>query len=408
MSIRVVSILILLCLAACASSAPLQIIEVFAFVRGGADGTGRISEGGIPDWSNSEEDPDFDQTKYSIDENIEKKSTDGNKGDDDITGEDVTTGTEKEIVYAEEESTGSDDVGVSQAGNEFKTSIKEKEEDLVVDEEAEDLVSEEEKLVIGKGDGNESDAKGFDDRGEEREIEIEEPWEQNEYQTNFEAEVIHHTIDDDSSAFVDREELADAYDDDETAVSSPSLQSGYVEKDDRASIDDIPRLSTIQDYEETNDSKEENDIVTEEESSPGAMDDAVIPIETQRILIKECGFKKSEIKGLKIHIANVIAQKMLRRPLDGIPTSWYNEKKRLMSKFISVRKMLSVAIPAAIGAVAVYGVFESFHASRISKKESIAFEEDEVQEEHQNEEALVGSQNDQIGIDRPGIRRTPR
>jgi len=391
MTNRVVFILALLCFAARVSSTPFQIIEVFAFVRGGADGTGIISEGGITDWSNGEEDPDFDQTEDLIDENLGKKSTDENKCGDDNTGDDLT-GTDKEVGYAEEEA-GSDDVRGLQTGDETETSINEKEQEVVIDEEVEELVSEEGKLIIDRGDGDEHDAKVLDDTEEEPEIEVEESWEQNEYQPNFEAEVIHHTIDDDSSAFVDREELADAYDDDETAVSSPSLQTGFVEKDDRASIDDMPRVdqpSTIREYEETSDSKDKNDIIAEETPSPDAIGDAVITIETQQILVKECGFKKAEIKGLKVHIANVIAQKRLRRPLDGIPTSWYDEKKQLMSKFKSARKMLSIAIPAAISAVAVYGAFE---VSRITQKE-----------EHKNEGKSIGSQNDLVAIDGPTSR----
>mmetsp|Transcript_20004 Transcript_20004/g.30066 ORF Transcript_20004/g.30066 Transcript_20004/m.30066 type:complete len:397 (+) Transcript_20004:47-1237(+) len=390
MSNRVLSILNLLCFAACAASASFQSLEVVAFVRGGADRAGITSEGDTPEWSNGEEDPSFDQSAYSINEDLDKNEMSDihiydNVEDDDNDDDEEATDDDKDAFYVKEHSADkSDDEGDPKHQNEDQESV--------IKEDGEDIEMKEGQTEMERGGMDDVNGKVYDrEEEQEIEVEVEGSWKQNEYRTNFETEVIHPTIDDDSSAFVDREELADAYDDDETAVSSPALQTVPVENDDRASIDDIPRVeqsSNIQEYDETNyDSHDDTDIdiAAEEESHLEPMQDTVVTVATQQILVKKCGFKKSEIKGLKIHIANIIAEKRLRRPLDGIPSSWYDERKKSMIDMMSARKILRLAIPAVICVLALYSGFDIPNVTGMHRRKAIIFRDPRDQKEDQTE-----------------------
>lgn len=180
--------------------------------------------------------------------------------------------------------------------------------------------------------------------------------------TLYETVAHQHAMDDDSSAFVDREELADAYDDDETSVGATSFRAGHTDDADRASIDDVPRtdeFAGLQDYESAQPepgldaNADELSVALEGETSVDA-NNAVISKEVEQILVKECGFRKSELRGMKPQIANVVAEKRLRRPLEGIPDSWYDEKRKGLA-FATLTKVLAVAIPIALGALAIFG-----------------------------------------------------
>lgn len=392
MSNRVLSILNLLYFAACAASASFQPLDVLAFVRGGADHAGITSEGDTPGWSNGEEDPSFDQSAYSIDEDLDKNEmSDGhiyhNIEDDDNNDDEEVTDDDKDAFYVKEHTADNSDV-------EGDPKHQNEDQESVINEDGKDIKIQEDQNEMGRGGTDDVNGNVYD-RGEKQEIEVEVDvegsWKQNEYRTNFETEVIHPTIDDDSSAFVDREELADAYDDDETAVSSPALQTVAVENDDRASIDDIPRAeqsSNIQEYDERNNNSNDDadiDITAEEESHLETRQDTAVTVATQQILVKKCGFKKSEIKGLKIHIANVIAEKRLRRPLDGIPSSWYDERKKSIIDMMSARKILRLAIPTVVCALALCGGFDIYNVGGIHRRKAAIFDDPKDQKEDQTE-----------------------
>lgn len=178
----------------------------------------------------------------------------------------------------------------------------------------------------------------------------------------FQTEVIqqHATDDGDSSAFVDREELADAYDDDETAMGATAFRAGHTDDDDRVSIDDVPDAAEpIQEYEQAEpeavvDDEGEETEEAPEKSSEAAVESSGISKEVEKILIDECGFSKAELRGMKPDIANVMAEKRLRRPVEGIPPTWYEEKTKGNARAI-IGKVLTTALPLALGALAVYG-----------------------------------------------------
>jgi hypothetical protein len=81
---------------------------------------------------------------------------------------------------------------------------------------------------------------------------------------------------------------------------------------------------------------------------------AAVTKEVEKILLQDCGFQRSEIRGLKPQIANVMADKRLRRPIEGIPSSWYEAKKKGVM-LASLGKVLTAVVPVALGALAVYG-----------------------------------------------------
>ena len=175
--------------------------------------------------------------------------------------------------------------------------------------------------------------------------------------TIYETVAHQHAIDDDSSAFVDREELADAYDDDEIALDATAFRAGHSEGADRASIDDVPRTdetARMHDYEASQ--SELGLDATSEERTDESVDatSAVISKEVERILVKECGFRRSELRGMKPQIANVVAEKRLRRPQEGIPDSWYDENRKGLA-LKTLTKVLAVVIPIALGALAIFG-----------------------------------------------------
>jgi hypothetical protein len=66
---------------------------------------------------------------------------------------------------------------------------------------------------------------------------------------------------------------------------------------------------------------------------------------------------------MRPEIAVVVAQKRLRRPLEGMPRNWYrsdvsNRKWSRMMILDSVRLVLSYALPALLGGITIYGYLE--------------------------------------------------
>lgn len=280
----------------------------------------------------------------------------------------------------------------------FVESVEEAEEETFVDaleEEVEDIIEVSETEVVANDDDMSADEEGIEvDAAESEDIEVEiveeyladesvdkdeikeveeiievtvteetqETWEENTDTVNpYEGDtVVHHATDDDSSAFVDREELADAYDVDETIVGATSFRAGHSDEEDRASIDDVPAMDEaaagIQEFEQTEATNEPETVEEMDEASAKAAAAPPAPItkEVEKILVQECGFLRSELRGLKPQIANVMADKKLRRPLEGIPASWYEarEKGTLLA---TVGRVLTAVIPVAIGALSIYG-----------------------------------------------------
>ena len=211
-----------------------------------------------------------------------------------------------------------------------------------------------------------------------------------------------HATDDDSSAFVDRDELADAYDDDEAFVGATSFRAGHTDEDDRASIDDVPgaeestgtQLESQDDADEVE--QEAGEGVGENVDEEKAMEPALEAIskEVEQILINECGFRKSELRGMKPQIANLMAEKRLRRPQEGIPDSWYEEKKKGLV-LATLAKVLTAVIPLALGALVVFGDIDfSKLLERLRKSELLIGVQEEKPRKDDSELTIPGTETE--------------
>jgi hypothetical protein len=200
------------------------------------------------------------------------------------------------------------------------------------------------------------------------------------------SEVAQQNTDDDSSGFVDRDELADAYDDDAAVSEATSFRAGHAEEDDRASIDDIPGAGDTtterQDNEEETQASFEPAGAVQEENGLGIeefeIDSSSVTKDVETILVKQCGFRKSEVKGLKPEIANVMAQKRLKRPLEGIPPSWYGSPRSRSAVLVAtLRRVVSLAVPVALAALAISGGLDVGNIlSKLIKKEELLIGDD--------------------------------
>mmetsp|Transcript_27350 Transcript_27350/g.31221 ORF Transcript_27350/g.31221 Transcript_27350/m.31221 type:complete len:395 (+) Transcript_27350:48-1232(+) len=356
------------------SSIPLRSLDTIAFIRGGLD---RSAESDTSQWKDDEEVDNKESEDFIDPPEIENRSKTRKTDVKVMTEEGNKDRTEEEMLEEDAENYSVPDKDTDE--QEDYAEIEEVDIEEVDSEDVVEVLVHNEEARI---DDERSQNIGAHDQ-EKDEIEVEESWQENECEDTFETEVIHHTIDDDSSAFVDREELADAYDDDETDVSSPSIPEGHTEGEDRVSIDDIPgadQPTSFQEYKKSIDPETEDftvldstavdssitvnpTIIDSSTTDPSGMDSTIkdaavkkrspindiITKEIEQILIKECGFKTSEIKGLNVHIANIIADRKLRRPLDGIPNSWYNGKQKTIDVTKFIRKILIVAVPIVFG-----------------------------------------------------------
>ena len=250
--------------------------------------------------------------------------------------------------------------GGAQNAADSKESLDEAEYDYEDDELDDDFYEDEDELSAADGDemidvseiDDDVEAR-LDDTADADGFQVEEPV------TLYETVAHQHAMDDDSSAFVDREELADAYDDDETCMGATSFRAGHTDDSDRASIDDVPRTEESAGMHDYDPAQSEpgldgnSDELSFEHEGENSVD-AVISKEVKQILVKECGFRKSELRGMKPQIANVVAEKRLRRPQEGIPDSWYDEKRKGLL-LATLTKVLAVAIPIGLGALAIFG-----------------------------------------------------
>jgi hypothetical protein len=175
---------------------------------------------------------------------------------------------------------------------------------------------------------------------------------------SFPSEETHNTVDnDDSSAFVDRMELADAYDEGD---STSFEHEGNAE----------PAVNVGTEVEPINAAKEtttEADSTKAPQPDPGSVDaiiesstpevvPAIITDEMKKALFS-LGYRRSDIPLIKPSVAAVVIEKQLQRPVEGMPENWYlpgkNGKPGKLSFFIT-----RVLLPILAGAIALKGGME--------------------------------------------------
>jgi hypothetical protein len=153
----------------------------------------------------------------------------------------------------------------------------------------------------------------------------------------------------DSSAYVDRMDLADAYDDDlgldtedfdvhQGVVSAARSQN--TTESTPASLETIDAMAF-----EVND-------VENGESSTGTFVSDVVDDDTKSILLNELNYRKREIDRLKPEVATLVASKKLFRPPEGIPEHWYRTNSTTVNQLTEVRRILlrisKIVVPVII------------------------------------------------------------
>ena len=169
---------------------------------------------------------------------------------------------------------------------------------------------------------NEEEKKVFDDLEED---EVEPPL------TQVFEERMATTTDDESSAFVDRMELADAYDDVDTTADQEDTSLAAV----------TAATAIGAGGSDPEDASEEASVEATE-----------ITDSMKKSLIKELKYKAREVKFMRPDIAVTILEKNLQRPPEGIPPSWYIEGTKLDA--LGLRENV-IKVSVALVALGGYG-----------------------------------------------------
>lgn len=126
-----------------------------------------------------------------------------------------------------------------------------------------------------------------------------------------------HTDDENSSAFVDRMELADAYDLEETVTGEEQIVM-----DDAQAMAAVTAATAVGAGGSDLDSiVEERPAATEEEDGELAVEE--ITDEMKEILVQDLKFRPADIKVLRPEIASMIIANRLQKPREGMPANWY-------------------------------------------------------------------------------------
>jgi len=164
------------------------------------------------------------------------------------------------------------------------------------------------------------------------------------------ATAVTSTDDENSSAFVDRMELADAYDledpGEENSVGADGAEAmAAVSAATAVGGGGSDSGSQVADAEPTKDDEET-------QAEVAVAEEAMIPNEVKDILLNELDFKPSDLKVLRPEIAAMLVENRLQKPYEGMPPNWYlpNTYSQTTDK---MRKNLVKAATTAVGVAAV-------------------------------------------------------
>ncbi|KAL7570376.1 hypothetical protein ACA910_017214 [Epithemia clementina (nom. ined.)] len=148
------------------------------------------------------------------------------------------------------------------------------------------------------------------------------------------------TIDEDSSANVDRMEYADAYDEEEEDSSSSSY-GGSPEYTYTSSVPDESSQSITGMDSENHDDK-----------APTIQLSHTITEDMKKVMIKNLKYKTSDLEVIRPEIASIIVAKDIDRPMEGLPLNWYKDglepkqSKRIIRKILVACAVAALAIAA--------------------------------------------------------------
>lgn len=234
------------------------------------------------------------------------------------------------------------------------------------------------------------------------------------------------TIDEgDSSAFVDRMELADAYDEGETTAGGFELENDRDEERTSVSEATAAPVTTTTSSPEPAPEEEETPLATEEattssllEESDVASDDKLVPTEITKDMVqalKELRYRREEISTMRPDIAALVVEKRLSRPMEGVPDFWC---AGLPTKGSSdVKKIVArVVLTAVTGALAIQagrsvdldlsGLLSSLPLPTKKKKKTLTSEAEDYYDALV-ETALEGGTDDSVPVPSPPATATP-
>lgn len=158
------------------------------------------------------------------------------------------------------------------------------------------------------------------------------------------------SIDEDSSAFVDRMELADAYDEGVEIDSDLSdIETSETKQFEPTTEPVMMQESSIQ---------EKESLVHQSLSESASSESPSIPVPTEitkemaKQLRNELKYTRAEVAAMKPDVAAVVLHKQIHRPWEGIPDTWRVDQKAAAKK--KKRSFgIKVAVPALVGALAI-------------------------------------------------------
>jgi hypothetical protein len=160
--------------------------------------------------------------------------------------------------------------------------------------------------------------------------------------------------DNDSSTYVDRMDLADAYDEDFVGLDTTDAHTDG---------GDTTASTVFATTESTNANRTAAtaDVVVESVTAAAADSSSVttmsIDDDTRKVLIQDLKYRKSEVDAMKPDIAAVVAAKKLYRPPEGMPANWHmntNGTTTTRSQRDQIIQILpKIILPAIVGAIAI-------------------------------------------------------
>jgi hypothetical protein len=175
----------------------------------------------------------------------------------------------------------------------------------------------------------------FEDEEEEEQEPFEESSEDEEpviFTTQVLEERLSTTDDEYSSAFVDRMELADAYDEGETTTAGDGSAA-------------LAAATTAVGGADEDAAQEEVEVEITE-----------ITDEMKSILQRELKYTPRDVKVLRADIASVVVAKRLRRPIEGMPPNWYVEGAKPSNGGLRQHVIKVSLTLAAVGTVVLLGL----------------------------------------------------
>ena len=177
----------------------------------------------------------------------------------------------------------------------------------------------------------------------------------------------------DSSAYVDRLDLADAYDD--LGMDTEDFDVPPGDADTASTLDeDAPNSPEVI---KENAAEEVDEVISVNVDSPADTEVApdFIDDDTRNVLLKELNYRRREVDKMKPEIATLVATKKLFRPPEGIPEHWNRSittTTSVDSLLVNVRPVLrriaKIAIPVMVVLFAAKGPI--LHASKTQRAKS--------------------------------------